>query len=99
MSRYSTAKIIKDENNIRHSTTTIIPVVPNSVNDIYINITSPHRLDKLAYEFYGNSSLWWIIAVTNGLGKGTLYAKQGTRIRIPSKDNIQDLISTTNIER
>lgn len=99
MSRYSTSKQIKDENGSRRVNTTIVPPVPKSDLDTYIQVTSPERLDKLAYEFYNDASQWWIIAAANGLGKGTLAVPEGSRIRIPSKTAIQDLISNTNKER
>ena len=45
------------------------------------------------------TSLWWIIASTNGLGKGTLIVPENTLLRIPAQSGIQDLISTVNKER
>ena len=99
MSRYSTSKQIKDKNGSRRVDTTIVPPVPKSNLDTYIQVTSPERLDKLAYEFYNDASQWWIIAAANGLGKGTLTVPEGIRIRIPSKIAIQDLISNTNKQR
>lgn len=99
MSRYSTSKQIKDKNGSRRVNTTIVPPVPKSDLDTYIQVTNTERLDKLAYDFYDDASQWWIIAAANGLGKGTLMVPEGSRIRIPSKTAIQDLISNTNKER
>jgi len=98
-SRYQTAKQIKDKYNKRKVSTVIVPAVPIDENDTYIEITSTDRLDKLAYEFYNDASLWWVIASTNGLGKGTLIVKENTLLRIPPASVIQDLISNTNKER
>lgn len=99
MSRYNTTNTIKDKNGKRKKATTILPVVPLSSGDITIVTTTPERLDKLAYSFYKDSSLWWVIASANGLGKGTFIIPSNTSIRIPSKDNIQDLILLINNSR
>ena len=99
MSRYALAKVIKNKTGKRRSNTVIIPAPPLASSDIYIEITSPERLDLLANQFYADASLWWVIASTNGLGKGTLFTPEGITIRIPSIDNIQDLIEQRNNER
>ena len=98
-SRYQTAKQIKDKNKKQKLSTVILPVVPPSDSDFFIITTGIERLDKLAYEFYDDASLWWIIAEANNVGKGTLILPAGTRLRIPPKGNIQDLISDENRER
>jgi len=99
MSRYATSRIIKDSNGKRRGNTTIIPAPNLSNQDIYIEITSPERLDLLANQFYGDATLWWILATTNGLGKGTLFTPEGITLRIPPAEAIQDLIELTNNER
>lgn len=100
MSRYDSAKIIKDENGKRKANTVIIsaPEV-NPVDDVFINVTAPERLDLLAHKFYGDSTLWWVIASANGLGKGTLFTPEGVNLRIPSVKNIQTVIQNNNNER
>ena len=98
-SRYTTTKQIKDANGRRRAETTILPVVPASTSDTYIQITSAERLDTLSYKFYGDASFWWVIANANGLGKGTLFVPENTRLRIPSNSKIQDLIEQTNNSR
>ena len=40
------------------------------------------RLDNLAFSFYEDSSLWWIIAKANGI-KGKTVLDPGIMIRIP----------------
>jgi len=99
MSRYSTTRNIKDENGRSRAQTTIFPVVPLSESDIYIKTTSPERLDILAHKFYKDQSLWWIIAAANGIGKGSFYIPANTRIRIPPKDGINDIIKEKNTTR
>jgi nucleoid-associated protein YgaU len=42
------------------------------------------RLDTLAGKFYGNGTLWWIIAAASGVG-WFLQVPPGTVLRIPTK--------------
>ena len=98
-SRYQSSKVIKDNNGKRKLSTVILPVVPASAADTFIITSGLERLDKLAFDFYDDGSLWWIIADANELGKGTLIIPANTRLRIPPKGNIQDLISDENKER
>ena len=41
------------------------------------------RLDYLAGKYYGDSSLWWIIAAASGIGYA-LQVPPGTLIRVPT---------------
>ena len=99
MGRYSTARISKDSDLKRYLTTVIIPTQPLDSDDIYIQTTTQDRLDRLAYIFYEDETLWWIIATANGLGKGTYVVPANTRLRIPNKLNVQQNIIDTNNER
>ena len=99
MSRYTTTRQIKDASGKRKASTTILPVPAPSNRDIFIKITSPERLDLLAYRFYGDASKWWIIASANGLGKGTLFVPENSTVRIPIDERIQDNIEQTNNSR
>jgi hypothetical protein len=76
-----------------------LPVIPVSDRDTFIITTSIERLDKLAYTAYGDESFWWVLASCNKLGKGTIVVPPNTRIRIPSKQGIEDYITTINAER
>ena len=73
--------------------------MPKNKADTYIRITNADRLDKLAQTFYGDATLWWIIAVSNGLGKGSMHVPENTIIRIPANENIQEIINQINISR
>ena len=97
MSRYSTTQTIRDNNEKRRFASTIIPSLPLSPADIYIRTTSVERLDNLAYRFYQDPTLWWIIAGANGLGRGSLMVPSNRPLRIPSKSNYQQIINNINI--
>jgi hypothetical protein len=99
MSRYTTSQTLKRVAEQRRISTVIVPVIPLSDQDTYIKTTTPERLDKLANTFYDDATLWWIIAVSNGLGKGSLYVPENTTIRIPPSANIQQIIKQANQER
>ena len=67
----------------RRIATTSYPVFPFRDSDIYIYSKSGHRLDILAFQYYGDQSLWWVIARSNNLGKGSFNIPPGIRLRIP----------------
>ena len=81
-SRYSNTKIKRDKSGVRTYKTTYYPDIPIHDRDQFIYPKFGERLDALAYRFYGDTSLWWVIAKANGL-KGKLYVPQDTEIRVP----------------
>jgi len=98
--RYNTTSNIQTASEKYRKATTIYPTMPiNPSQDIYIRTTTIERLDKLAYTFYGDASLWWIIATANSLGKGTLIIPSNTRVRIPSSQNAKDILIDINLNR
>jgi hypothetical protein len=99
MNRYATARIIKTPTDKSRISTTIVPVQPISTDDVYIQTTSLERLDRLANTFYGTATLWWLIASVNGLGKGTLVVPINSTLRIPSMNNVQQIINNVNNAR
>ena len=99
MGRYSTTSKLKDSTGKRKLSTTIIPIPDETSEDVFIQITSPERLDTLANIFYDDVICWWIIASANGLGKGTLIVPKNTTIRIPSKNSILQQINQANTTR
>lgn len=99
MNRYAAAEIVKDNKGRRKIQSIILPVIPLSDSDTFILTTSIERLDKLAYTAYGDESYWWVLASCNGLGKGTIIVPRNTRLRIPSRQGLEDYIRTINAER
>ena len=49
------------------------------------------RLDTLAYQFYKDSALWWVIAAANNIHGADFALGDGTILRIP-----KDYISIVN---
>ncbi len=92
-SRYSNTKIKRDKSGIRVYKTTYYPDIPISDNDQFIYPRYGERLDLLAHRFYGDVTLWWVIAKANGL-KGKVFVPQDTEIRIPG--NISKVLEDFN---
>jgi hypothetical protein len=100
MNRYGSTSITVQANEKRRKSTTIFPVIPLNPNtDIYIRTTSIERLDKLAHEFYGDATIWWIIATANNIGLGSLVVAPNTKLRIPSNNNAMDILNNYNKTR
>jgi len=73
----------------------LYPIVqPTDTDTIYITGDTDY-LDYMAYKFYNDASLWWIIAMANNLGTGRLSVKPGLQLRIPN--GIEQLISQFNL--
>ena len=74
--------------------TTIYPNIDRHVTDIYIHALSMDRLDSLAFNYYEDVTLWWVIAQANGIGKGTMNVEPGQIIRIPNPNRISEILES-----
>jgi hypothetical protein len=71
------------------------PEIPFDENDIYVIVSEEGRFDNLAQQYYGDSSLWWVISIANrNLPQNSLTPPSGTQIRIPF--NPVDVVNTFN---
>jgi len=59
------------------------PNIPLSDNDIYVATETGDRMDTLANTYYGDSTLWWIIASANNIHNAVFSFEDGTILRIP----------------
>ena len=84
ISRYDYSDTTKNDKGKQVLTTLTIPTIPENETDTYIITNNADRLDTLANKFYGNAKYWWIIAIANNIGEGTLYVEPGIQIRIPA---------------
>ena len=80
MGRYEKSRMKKVDGITKYSTNyySAIPVLDG---DIFVITQTGDRLDQLAYQFYGDSQLWWYIAKANNLTNMNLEA--GIQLRIP----------------
>jgi phage tail protein X len=90
MGRYSNAYYSRGvnldvDNKRRYYDSLIDPVIPRRADDIYVITTIGDRLDQLAWDYYADATLWFIIAAANAdLRKDSLYLEPGTQLRIPA---------------
>jgi len=82
MKRYSTTPRKLDKSGMRVYGTTYYPEIPIENSDTFIYSKVDDRLDLLAHKFYGDSTLWWVIAKANGI-RGIAALEVGTPLRIP----------------
>jgi hypothetical protein len=77
------------------------PNIPLSETDDYVITTIGDRLDSLAYSYYNDSTLWWIISTANNnITKGSLFPEPGPQLRIPTNINtVVELYNQYNTTR
>ena len=61
------------------------PEIPVSADDIYVISKSTDRIDLLAFDYYNDTQLWWIISKANPdkIKRDSPFITPGTQIRIP----------------
>jgi len=96
MKRYKEIEVLKDKSGKRFYSTTLLPVIEPSENDVYIIGQFGDRLDNLAFKYYQDSSFWWVIARANNIGKGDLVVPNGMQIRIPDPSAIYQIETQYN---
>ena len=82
MKRYSTTRQKLDKSGVRVYGTTYYPRIELDDSDKFIYPKDGDRLDSLAYSFYGDTTLWWVIAKANGI-KGKVAVSVDEILRIP----------------
>jgi len=82
MDRYKHTKIKRDKNGNRALGITLFPTIPIQDTDTFHFARDFERFDWLAYKYYEDSTLWWIIAKANGYSHESR-PKVGDKIRIP----------------
>jgi hypothetical protein len=88
MNRYDNPTILKTQQGVPYEKGKFYPNIPLSESDLYIITTIGDRLDYLAYTYYRDSELWWIIAAANNNAtNGFLFPTPGTQLRIPTDLN------------
>ena len=88
MARYRNIPTTTNSDGTQYYTNVRYPEVPLSFNDIYVRTTEGDRFDTIAQQYYGDSSLWWVISSANrDLNQSSYYITPGTQIRIPNNSN------------
>ncbi len=73
-----------DQNGFDYFEINDLPVIPEQVDDIQYLVKTTDRIDLLAYRYYGDVVLWWIIALVNNMELLPNDLVEGETIRIPS---------------
>ena len=95
--RYTYTKQLKDiDTKKNYLESTIYPVIKPNDNDLYIISEQGDRLDLLAYKYYNDVSMWWIIATANNIHDAKFSFPDGTILRIPTQ-YIEIVNNQTNI--
>ena len=83
--RYDNNIIYKTADNKPYYKGKIYPEIPFLDTDDYIVTTDGDRLDTIAYSYYNDSELWWVIsAANNHITQGSLFPIPGTQLRVPT---------------
>jgi hypothetical protein len=75
---------------------TVYPKIPLRDDDIYIYPKDMERSEHIAFRFYGDQSLWWIIAQANNIFDGSIYLNSNKQIRVPQ--NIGNIFKDLELE-
>jgi len=96
-SRYQTISTTKNNTGITSTSgktmyvPTYYPNIEAQPDDNYILTGVTDRLDVIATEFYGDATLWWIIAMVNNLAGDSIYPPTAVYLRIPK--DLSNLLS------
>jgi phage tail protein X len=94
MKRYTNIPVVSRYDGKRVYLTTTYPIIKESDSDIVIISNETDYLDALANKYYGDTTLWWIIALANNIGKGRLSVPSGITLRIPL--NVSSIVNEFN---
>lgn len=90
--KYNETKNTNDGRRVYRSK--IYPQIPLRDDDVYVATETGDRLDALAYQYYNDASLWWIIASANNIHNAPFGLTDGTILRIPQ--NYIQILSNFN---
>ncbi|MDR1020452.1 MAG: hypothetical protein LBL73_06820 [Synergistaceae bacterium] len=64
--------------------------IPGSGKDLFHRVTDDDakRIDLLAWRYYGDCALWWVIAEANGIAN-PLDLEASRVLRIPAKETVE----------
>lgn len=75
-----------------HQTVPRMLLSEKSSDKLYeVTATTENRLDRIAYEFYGDGSLWWVISKANtSILFDPMNIPRGTILRIPTLSSVYE---------
>jgi hypothetical protein len=99
MARYDDIQVVQTTEDLKRRYIVVkYPSIPLGETDLYVYINQGDRFDILALNYYGDSSLWWIINRANpSQPSDSLYPRVGAQIRIPAPQRVADILSQYNV--
>jgi phage tail protein X len=85
--RYNTIKTKRDlRKGHKYFVNVVYPDIPPTAEDVYITSRIGDRTDLLAYDYYGDESLWWVINIANPdiIKRWSYFLDVGLQVRIPA---------------
>ena len=73
--------------------TMLFPEIEKDIEDIYIRTVASDRMDQIAFSYYDDVTLWWVIAQANNIGKGTMQVEPGTILQIPNPSRLPSILT------
>jgi nucleoid-associated protein YgaU len=98
MKRYDSTQTENRFDGKRVYKTTQYPQIKANPSDTVVISNEGDYLDTLAYKYYGDPTLWWVIALANGIGKARMSVEAGIQLRIPVNIN-EILVQFHNLNR
>lgn len=86
-SRLAFGSLLKDGETVYWDTLDL-PAIEPQAGDMVHMVQSTDRIDLLAYKYYGDSVLWWVIALANGMELVPNALHPGENIRIPDPNYV-----------
>ena len=84
MNRYKFTRVTKDKiRGVRFKQTTLYPSISRKDTDVTHYTRYGDSYESLAYKYYGDQTLWWIIAKANEGFKGNIKLKIGQKMIVP----------------
>jgi hypothetical protein len=77
-----------------------IPEIPAQRDDLVHRVEGPDRLDLIAYRYYQDPRLWWVVAVANDMEEIPTDLNVGDDLRVPSPRYVlQVLFKKASVQR
>jgi len=83
--RYKNTPIKRNATGDRVYKTTYYPKIPIRDNDSFRYFPRGTRFDNIAYKYYGDSALWWVITLANGVTNADVQVDPLKEYRIPTE--------------
>jgi nucleoid-associated protein YgaU len=94
---YNNTDILSNSQGVKYYKAKKYPPIPPQESDIYVVTVQGDRLDLLAYQYYKDPLLWWVISEANSnITFGSIFPEPGIQLRIPT--NLSNIIEFFNQE-